>query len=164
MHTMKNLIHRLLPLLLLSLLQSSPAGGAGTVAPSPTATDKCPVCGMFVSKYPEWVEVITFRDSTSVFFDGAKDLLIYYLNMKKYNPEKTADSIASVRVKDYYSLNYIDARKAFYVIGSNVYGPMGKELIPFAKDADAREFLKDHKGKQILRFSEITPQVMKSLE
>lgn len=161
---MKDLARLMLSLLLFSVLLTLPATGADATAPTPTATDKCPVCGMFVSKYKEWVGVITFRDGTSVFFDGPKDLFTYYFNLKKYNPTKSLDSLASVRVKDYYSLNYLDARKAYYVNGSDVFGPMGKELVPFAKDADAREFLKDHKGKQILRFKEITPQVMKSLE
>ncbi len=47
-------------------------------APSPTQKDKCPVCGMFVSKYPDWTTIITFKDNSSLFFDGAKDLFIYY--------------------------------------------------------------------------------------
>ena len=51
---------------------------------------------------------------------------------------------------DYYALEPIDGRTAFYVVGSDVFGPMGKELIPFAQRAQAEEFLKDHKGRAIL--------------
>ena len=63
---------------------------------------------------------------------------------------------------DYYSVAAIDGRKAFYVIGSDVRGPMGKELVPFAKKADADAFLKDHRGQKVLRFDEITPATLQS--
>ena len=53
---------------------------------------------------------------------------------------------------EYYDMNMIDARKAFFVIGSDIYGPMGNELIPLATEEDARNLLKDHKGK---RFSDL---------
>jgi nitrous oxide reductase accessory protein NosL len=37
---------------------------------------------------------------------------------------------------------------AYYVLGSDIYGPMGRELIPFEKEADAKEFIKDHQENQ----------------
>ena len=40
----------------------------------------------------------------------------------------------------------IDGRSAHYVVGSDVTGPMGKELIPFATREAALEFSKDHGG------------------
>lgn len=130
----------------------------------PKDTDKCPVCGMFVFKYPDWTAGILFRDGSAVFFDGAKDLHKYLLNPKQYIPSRGPADIERFFVTDYYSVRQIDGRTAFYVIGSDVYGPMGKELIPFEHEADAREFLKDHKGKKLLRYGEITPEVMKALE
>jgi copper chaperone NosL len=51
--------------------------------------DKCPVCGMFVSLFPDWNARIEFKDSTYAVFDGAKCMFKYHLNMKKYNPSKT---------------------------------------------------------------------------
>jgi len=41
---------------------------------------------------------------------------------------------------------------------------MGKELIPFEKEGDAREFLKDHKGTAVLRFQDINADVVKRLD
>jgi nitrous oxide reductase accessory protein NosL len=131
---------------------------------TPPAKSKCPVCGMFVAKYPEWAAAITFRDSTAVYFDGPKDLFKYYHNPGKYGSARKQADIAAVFVKDYYSLSLIDGRKAFYVIGADVLGPMGKELVPFAGKDDANGFLKDHRGLKVLRFEEITPSVMKGLE
>ena len=35
-------------------------------------------------------------------------------------------------------------------------GPMGYELVPLGTKADAEDFLKDHKGKRILTYDEVT--------
>jgi copper chaperone NosL len=41
---------------------------------------------------------------------------------------------------------------------------MGRELIPLEKEADAMEFMNDHKGKKIIRFSNVTREVIKTLD
>lgn len=119
---------------------------------------------MFIAKYPDWVVTVIFKDSSALFFDGAKDFFTYYHNMQKYTPSRMQPSIAAITVNDYYTLKPVDARQSFFVIGSDVYGPMGKELVPFGKAADAQAFLKDHKGKKVLRFSDVTPAILKSME
>jgi copper chaperone NosL len=133
-----------------------------TVKPGPK--DKCPVCGMFVAKYPDFIAVVTFSDGTRAFFDGVKDMMRCYFNPKKYYPSKKREDVARIHVTDYYSLDPVDGFKAFYVSGSDIYGPMGKELIPFEKEADAREFLRDHKGKSVLRFQDISADIVKRLD
>lgn len=130
----------------------------------PSKEDRCPVCGMFVAPYADWVAEIVFADSTSYFFDGVKDLAKFYFNIEKYVPRKTDKNIEAIRVTEYYGLQRIDARTALYVIGSDVYGPMGKELIPLAGREDAEVFLKDHKGRRILRFEDITPALITTLD
>jgi copper chaperone NosL len=154
----------LLPALLAAQLLCQPTFGADNAIPAPSAQDKCPVCGMFVGKYQGWIGAIRFKNSQTVYFDGPKDLLTYCLNIGKYNRAQNPATVVAIQVKDYYSVRPTDARKAYYVIGSDVYGPMGKELVPFEKGADANGFLKDHKGNKVLRFGEITPAVLKSLE
>jgi nitrous oxide reductase accessory protein NosL len=137
---------------------------AGLEEPNPTAKDKCPVCGMFVSMFADWNARIKFKDSTDAIFDGAKCMFKYYLNLKKYNPTKNKEDITVISVKDYYSATSIDALKAFFVIWSDVYGPMGHEPIPFEKEAEAKKFLNEHKGKKILRFKDINSNLIKSLD
>jgi len=124
--------------------------------------DKCAVCGMFVDKYPGWVGVIRFKSGAPAYADGPKDLFRCLQDLRKYAPGR--GEVLSIQVKDYYHLGEIDARKAFYVIGSDVLGPMGQELVPFATDGDAQAFLQDHHGKRKLRFTEITPELLKALE
>jgi copper chaperone NosL len=131
---------------------------------TPSARDKCPVCGMFVKKYPVWTGQIIFKDGTYAIFDGSKDLFKYCLGLNKYNPSHTQADIDAIYVIDYYRVDLIDAYSAHYVVGSDVYGPMGRELIPFAKADDAHEFMKDHQGKAILRFRDVTPELLKGLD
>jgi nitrous oxide reductase accessory protein NosL len=138
--------------------------GAETKIPQATTRDKCPVCGMFIAKYPDWTSIILFNDGYRAFFDGPKDMFKYLFDLKKYNPARKAEDIAAIWVTDYYTLSPITAKTAWYVLGSDVFGPMGRELIPLEKEAEAKEFLKDHKGKRILRFSDISAEVIKTLD
>jgi nitrous oxide reductase accessory protein NosL len=151
---------------LLAVLLAVPPAGAqeDPAAFKPSQTDKCPVCGMFVAKYPDFVARITFKDGSYAVFDGAKDMFKYYLEIKKYAPSRDTTDVNSVVVTDYYGLTPIDGLEAFYVLGSNVYGPMGNEFISFQKEDDANEFMADHVGKSILRFQSITADLTKSLD
>jgi copper chaperone NosL len=155
-------------LILISLglvLAICPVAGAQDVSAAKiTPADKCPVCGMFVSKYPDFVDQIVFKDGSHAFFDGVKDMMKYYFDLPKYNPGKTQADIAAILVTDYYTLKLVDGLQAWYVAGSDVYGPMGKELMPFKDEAAAKEFKVDHKGTAILSFQAITPALIKTLD
>ena len=150
-------------LLLLAGLTRS-AAAEPLLALSPAAKDRCPVCGMFVAKYPDWIAQIRFADEVTVFFDGAKDFFKYYFRMDSYHPGRSKGDAAALYVTDYYSMQAIDATTASFVLGSDVYGPMGHELIPFANPEDAEAFRRDHHGRQIVPFSAVTPELMKRLD
>ncbi|MCX7770992.1 MAG: nitrous oxide reductase accessory protein NosL [Proteobacteria bacterium] len=121
----------------------------------PQKVDKCPVCGMFVYKYKDFLALIVLKEGQNLWFDGAKDFFKFYLKPSKYKKDIEKKHFERLFVTDYYTLRLIDAKKAYYVIGSDIYGPMGKELIPFENYDDAKEFMKDHKAKRILKFDEI---------
>ncbi len=156
---MKRLMTAITLMLLGLALIADGAGKPAGFAPR----DKCPVCGMFVAKYPNFAARIVYKDGSYASFDGTKDMFTYYLNLQKYAPGKTAGQIASLSVTDYYSLSLIDGFSAWYVEGSDVLGPMGKELISFAQEADAEEFKRDHQGKRILRFRDVTSNLIREL-
>jgi len=119
---------------------------------------------MFVAKYPEWIATVLYRDGHAHHFDGAKDLLKYLLDLPKWAPGHRAEDIAAIGVTEYYGLTRVDARGAWYVIGSDVLGPMGHELVPLATREDAEEFLRDHAGRRILRFGEVVPDLLRALD
>ena len=127
-----------------------------------SSQERCPVCGMFVVKYPNWLAQIQYDDlEQTKFFDGVKDMMVFYFDPERYEGPPV-ESI-NIYVKDYYSLKWFMAKDAYYVVGSDVYGPMGHELIPFESKGAADSFLKDHHGKKILTFGEITQELINSL-
>lgn len=123
--------------------------------------EKCPVCGMFVHKYPKWAALI-IEDGKEHYFDGVKDMMKFYIFDVDFPFDRT--KIEKIKVTDFYSLASISAYEAFYVIGSDLFGPMGKELIPFSTQENAENFMRDHSGIRILRFSEITPKLVMALD
>ena len=132
--------------------------------PQPGDRDVCPVCGMFVAKYPYWIASLRFRDGHVEHFDGAKDLWKYLLDLGHWAPGRKAEEIEVVGVTAYYEGARVAAAAAWYVIGSDVYGPMGHELVPHASEADAKEFLADHKGRRVLRAAEIGLPLLAALD
>lgn len=137
---------------------------AASILPQPGPRDLCPVCGMLVAKYPAWVAIARYRDGHAHFFDGAKDLFKYLFDLPRYAPGHRREDLAGLWVTEFYGLTRIDARQAWYVIGSDVLGPMGHEFVPFASRAEAEEFMRDHKGKRTLGFVDITAEWVEKLD
>jgi len=126
-----------------------------------TDHDRCAVCGMFVAKYPEWVAQIELSNGKMFMFDGPKDMLVFYFSPEEYGAE--GGIVGHMHVKDYYSQQWLDGRKALYVIGSDVLGPMGEEFVPFDSREAAETFLKDHHGKAIVSLEDISPDLVQGM-
>jgi copper chaperone NosL len=154
----------LLLLFITHLVAISPTCFAdGKASDDVSAQSRCAVCGMFVAKYTNWLAQIQYKElQQTKFFDGVKDMMVFYFNPEQYGGA-SRDAISDIFVKDYYTLAWIPAKEAFYVFGSDVFGPMGHELVPFATREAAESFSKDHHGKQILTFDTITPELIESM-
>ncbi len=133
-------------------------------------TQKCPVCGMVIGGKDAQGVTVTYKDgrvvgfggvAAAVFkdghvvgFEGARCLFIYNSVPEKYNVN-VAD-IAHQYVTDFVSKKMIELPKAFLVLGSNVKGPMGYELIPFTNRDEAAKFASENDGKWIVQLHEVT--------
>ena len=135
----QNLFYPLCCVLLLGFAAVSFAAGPMGSGGGHKHKVRCSTCGMSVAMFADWNAKIEFKDSTHAVFDGAKCMFKYYLDVKKYDPSKSRDDISAIFVKDYYSKEDIDARQAFYVVWSDVYGPMGHEPIPFRNETDRKK-------------------------
>ncbi|BHH86009.1 nitrous oxide reductase accessory protein NosL [Desulforhopalus sp. 52FAK] len=124
--------------------------------------EKCKVCGMFVAKYLPWIAQIQYAGDDVAMFDGVKDMMAYYFEPENFGG-KHGQKATAIYVKDYYTQEWIDGKKALYVVGSDVMGPMGHELIPFNSQTAADNFMKDHKGKMIYQFDQITLEKVTSM-
>lgn len=142
----------------------APARSRPIKLPAPGPRDTCPVCGMFVARYPYWVATLQWRDGKLVHFDGAKDCFKYLLDLARYARGRSQADIAAIGVTGFYATERIDAAGAWYVIGSDVLGPMGHELVAHDSEAEAREFLADHRGRRILRFADVTLDLLAALD
>lgn len=127
-----------------------------------TEKSRCPVCGMFVAKFPQWLAQVKMSDGTNEVFDGVKDMMAYFFSPQQFGAAEGV-TVEQILVKAYYSQEWIDGKEALYVLGSDVYGPMGHELVPFSDKTRAESFLKDHHGQKVLSFSEISPEIVSSL-
>lgn len=151
----QNLNEKHLEAVLLYLWEVKKVTSKGHVEIEVTKDEKCPVCGMFIYKYPRWASQIFYNDK-HYSFDGMKDLMKYYFDNNS--------DIVNILTRDYYSQKAFDAREGFYVLGSDVYGPMGNELIPFENEKDAKKFYIDHKGTKVLKFDEISSKIVFKLD
>jgi len=147
--------------LALALILAVPSASRAADSAMPADKARCVVCGMFVAKYANWLARIELASGGPLFFDGVKDLMAFHFSPESYGHKK--DSITSIWVKDYYTLAWIPANQAHFVVGSDVHGPMGHEFVPFATAEAAASFLKDHQGREVLRFGQITQAMVESM-
>jgi nitrous oxide reductase accessory protein NosL len=115
---------------------------------------------MFISKYPKWAAIMVI-DNKHKYFDGVKDMMKYYFFDADFPYDRA--KIKKMKVTNYYTLKAIDAKRAYYVYDSKVYGPMGRELIPFSTKKEALNFIRDHGG-ELMRFNQITPKLVMALD
>lgn len=148
----------MLPITLLLFFSLSVPLAAEPFSPGPR--DRCPICGMFVAPYPDWLAQIEFKDGSREFFDGPKDMFRFYLLLPEDSSVRSRGNIADIYVTEYYSTKMMQADKLFFVSDSDVYGPMGKELIPVHTREAAETFKRDHRGHTVLTFDQVTSDML----
>jgi copper chaperone NosL len=124
------------------------------------SSDECHLCGMLITRFdgPKG-EIFRKEQDDKVFkFCSTQDMFSYYLD-----PENTRN-VAQMYVHDMSKMPwgsesiddkyFIDAKTAWYVVGSRKMGAMGKTLASFSQKADAEAFAKEFGG-QVRSFEDI---------
>ncbi|MBI5248697.1 MAG: nitrous oxide reductase accessory protein NosL [Desulfomonile tiedjei] len=119
--------------------------------------DRCPVCGMFVHKYPKWAAGFVFQSGARYFHCCPKCMLHNLHQVSKYQPGETSENIRQIWVTEYYTTKQTEAREVFFVVSTNLVGPMGLDLIPVRGKAAAENLKRDYDGELILSLDQITP-------
>lgn len=123
------------------------------------AKDFCPVCGMTLQMF--------FKTNHAADVNGeVKQYCSLHCLVEDIENDtmQNYDKLSSIQVVDVKSLKFIDAKKAFYVLGSNVKGTMTSvSKYAFAKKEDAEAFIKEHGG-EITDFSTLLKIAKKNLE
>ena len=132
------------------------------VATSPveiTRDTACSLDGMTLMDYPGPKAQIQYEQGEPDFFCDTIELFSTYLH-----PEQSK-RVRAIYVQDMGQADWnqptghwIDAKAAFYVVGSRRRGSMGPTIVSFAREQDARELAAKDGGK-VLRFAEVTPDM-----
>lgn len=126
--------------------------GAGPINPAPQ--ERCGTCGMYVAPYADtWLAQIQFKDGSTVFFDGPKDMFIFFFGLAKHKPGAKVEDIAEMYVTEHSTSRKKKIGEVFLVNGSDVRGPMGQDLVPIAGREQAELFRREHGGKTLLQFN-----------
>ncbi len=120
----------------------------------------CSLDGMQLADFPGPKGQIVYDVGDPEVFCDTVELLSSYLQ-----PEEQRHVVA-VYTQDMAATpwerpsgHWIDAKGAYYVIGSRKAGSMGPTLGAFAREPDARAFATENGGR-VLRFAEITPAMV----
>jgi len=116
--------------------------------------DRCPVCAMYPIKRPRSAAAMALTNGDVYYFCGNGCLLRTWLRPQTYIGQ-AADKIDRLVALDYFSGQPIDARKASWIAGSDVVGPMGPALIALGNRAHVSVFQKRHGGATVFALDEL---------
>jgi copper chaperone NosL len=124
----------------------------------PTPEDRCQVCGMYPARFPEHRCQLTTMAGERYHFCSSKCLTSYQANPGQY--VKKTSKTKSIWVTVFPDGGYEYGMGLYYLVGSSIMGPMGKEALPFRNKADAAKSASKNGGK-VVRFKELTPALVK---
>jgi copper chaperone NosL len=133
------------------------------VAATPIEIDRSTTCsldGMNLMDYPGPKAQIQYDHGGPDFFCDTVEMFSIYLRPEQQRRVR-ALFVQDMARADWNNPvdHWIDARTAFYVVGSKRRGSMGPTLASFASEADARSFAAREGGK-VYRFDQITPDMV----
>ncbi len=154
----------LLPALLLGL--SVLLGGCNEQSASQAAAQKalaiesgeeCHLCGMLIGNFPGPKGQLYERgQSNNMKFCSTRDMFAYLLDPEHQHNIQSAfvHDMALSPWEHPDEETYIDARQAFYVLGSSRKGAMGPTLASFSQRADAEAFAREFGG-EVATFADL---------
>jgi nitrous oxide reductase accessory protein NosL len=157
---MKNWFYLLLfPLLLLGEMTLVPA--TDELPPHViNPAQRCPVCHMYCARYLRWNAQIVFKDGTMSAFDSPRDLFRFLNDMAKYDDRYRPQDVGRIYVRDWGKWTWTDARKAYFLSGSTLTGPMrGPDYPAFSTRKDAEDMAASTSSGNVLTFDQALAEV-----
>ncbi len=123
-------------------------------------TQVCPVKQVTLPQNKDFIGVVVYKDNSFDVTSSPK-----YTFKQMHHIEKTKEKeIANVYVTDYKTKKLIDTKTAYYVFGSTLMSIGGDDIIPFANQKDAQEFMQQYKGKKIYTIERMNERFIDFLE
>ncbi|AGN00688.1 nitrous oxide reduction lipoprotein [Salinarchaeum sp. Harcht-Bsk1] len=159
-------------------------GGDGDDAPAAiTVPDgaTCDVCGMVIVQHPGPTSLIFYEDEQPAGHDNPARFDSTW-EAFQFDFERSGWSRQAFYVTDYSAVDYeirsddgqqlisrhaaagdfADANDVTFVVGSEVLGTMGRDLIAFSEESDAESFA-DEYGGDLGTIDDVTPELISSL-
>lgn len=118
---------------------------------------RCERCGMFTDANPRWAAGAVAAGGRKVSFDAPRCMFAWLQDAAGIGAE-------APWITEYYTQRKHPAAFVWYVVGSDLAGPMGPDLVPIGDEAGARRFRVEHDGRAVLRFDAIDAAVLARLD
>jgi nitrous oxide reductase accessory protein NosL len=115
---------------------------------------RCKHCGMRIDPSSAWLSELVGEDGTITSFDTPRCALTSW--------RSGATPARTIRVLEYYDRAARDGNAVRFVIGGDVVGPMGADLVPVDPPRSSK-FIQDHGADRALRLDEVTMQVLANI-
>jgi copper chaperone NosL len=128
------------------------------------SSDECHLCGMLITRFPgPKGQLYEQRQQQVKKFCSTRDLFAHLLQPE--NSHRVSQVFVhdmAVSPWDNTGEMYIDARQAWYVVKHSQQGAMGPTLASFKTREAARSF-GEHFGGRVIRFEEVTLELLTTL-
>ncbi|MBZ0118675.1 MAG: nitrous oxide reductase accessory protein NosL [Sandaracinaceae bacterium] len=115
---------------------------------------RCDLCGMRINPSSGWRAGGRGASGQELAFDTPKCMFRFH---------HTRGAVSDPWIMEYYSQERRDARALRYALGSDVSGPMGRDLVPIEGEEPAARFQREHHATRILSFTEVTAAIVEDL-
>lgn len=118
--------------------------------------ERCSKCGMLVDENPRWIAGLVNESDREQRFCSPRCMFAW---LRSPRGTGAKDAWAT----EYYGQTRRPVEELFFVMGSDLTGPMGKSLVPVAERPAAERFMEDHQGSRVLSADEITADLLKEV-
>lgn len=115
---------------------------------------RCGLCGMKIDPASPWRAELLMNDGTAKPFDTPRCALT---SLRRGAQAK------GVRVQEFYDRTWLDGTAVEFVVGSDVLGPMGPDLVPVAKGR-GEKFVRDHSAEKAVLLDAVTAPLLDDLK
>lgn len=116
---------------------------------------RCKHCGMKIDPTSAWRADLVANDGTLVPFDTPRCALTSWRSGKTQAKD--------LRVQEYYDRVWRDSAEVRFVLGGDVLGPMGPDLVPVDGQRSAK-FVQDHGADRAISIDQVTLDVLNSVK
>jgi nitrous oxide reductase accessory protein NosL len=126
----------------------------GSESTAQTASSRCDLCGMRLDPSSGWRSGGRAQSGAEVRFDSPKCLFSYH---------HREGGVRDPWFIEYYSQERRAGRDLFFVLGSDVQGSMGRDLVPVQGREAAERFSREHHGARVIPFDDVSAAIVEDL-